>query len=262
MQRAIASRLSRSDLTTTLAQTLRRTATKTTETYITYGLTEHLFKACSLQADYTIPEDQRGGVLTGKGPAKTASGEDLGIPAEGRENAWWFTDLGLSPTFSTWSQVAYIHMYLLTVRLRALESHNSFQNYQRYLLEHFSHAAEDKMIILHNMGARGIRNRYLKDLFLQWRGILAAYDEGMVNGDAALAGAVWRNLWKGDEDVDWTKVASVVAWMRGVVSVLAQMDVQALVGNLEGKQGLFESVRADTRRIVAQESQGVTEKFV
>ena len=250
MQKQISSRMGRSDLGTTLAQKLRSGPLKrTADTYITYGLTEALFKTCSVEADYSIPEDQRQGLLTGTGPVKTASGEDLGIP-EGK--SWWHQEIGLEPTFSTWSQVTYLHMYLLTVRLRGLDDQSSFQNYQRYLLEHFSHAAEDKMLIFHGMAARGIRNRYLKDLFLQWRGLMAAYDEGLVKGDAELASAVWRNLFKGDEEVDWVKVAEVVAFIRKAINQLGKVELSDLHQATSRKGGIFDAAKKDVKHLVEQ----------
>jgi hypothetical protein len=138
MQRQIQQRLSTprsADIGKSLAKSLRSRAKGTTETYITYGLTQTLFKTCSMQASYLIPEDQRTTILTGKGPPKTAGGEDLGVPDVDAliSSTWWFNDLGMNPTFSTWSQVTYLHMYLITVRLRALDSQTAFQNYQRYL---------------------------------------------------------------------------------------------------------------------------------
>lgn len=88
------------------------------------------------------------------------------------------------------------------------------------------------MDMLHGLTSRGIRNKYLKDLFIQWRGILAAYDEGLVKGDAVLGAAVWRNLWKashtggvdGGQDVNWAGVAWVVAYMRRVLVELGSMS--------------------------------------
>jgi len=266
MQRQIQRRLSSSpssDIGTILANQFKKRAAGTAETYIIYGLTQTLFNTCSAQAAYTIPEDQRMGILTGKGPPKTAGGEDIGIPESANitSSSFWFDDLGMNPTFSTWSQIAYLHMYLLTVRLRALESQASFQNYQRYLLEHFSQAAEDKMNILHGMSARGIRNRYLKDLYLQWRGLLVAYDEGLVKGDAVLAGAVWRNMFKGDEEVDWVKVAVVVGYMRKVASMLANVEVKEITAAIDGKDGIFEEARKDLFRSTDKTSNGIEERF-
>ena len=216
-----------------------------------------------MQASYFIPEDQRTTILTGKGPPKTANGEDLGIPDVDAAipSNWWFNDLKMDPTFSTWSQVTYLHMYLLTVRLRAMGSQTAFQNYQRYLLEHFSNAAEDKMLILHGMSARGIRNRYLKDLFIQWRGLLAAYDEGLVKGDTALAGAVWRNMFKADEEVDWLKVSVIVAYMRRVAVMLGRVEVNEIAGAIEGTGGIFQTARQDLFGVVERRSAGIDELF-
>lgn len=134
-------------------------------------------------------------------------------------------------------------MYLLTVRLRALPNRESFQTYSRHLIDHFSHNAEHRMDDLHDIGSRSIRNKYLKDLFIQWRGIIAAYDEGLIKGDAVLGAAVWRNLWKAEaagpdgEALDWRKVAWVVAYMRRVTAQLARMDEADIVMELSGAGG-------------------------
>lgn len=152
-----------------------------------------------------------------------------------------YTELGLLPTFSTWSQVTFLHMYLLTVRLRALPSHDSVQTYSRHLIDHFSHNAEHRMDVLHDISSRTIRNKYLKDLFIQWRGVLVAYDEGLVKGDAVLGAAIWRNLWKASptgpdgQELDWSKVALVVAYMRRVLSQLSQVSEADMVFTLSGK---------------------------
>lgn len=121
-------------------------------------------------------------------------------------------------------------MYLLTARLRALPTRASVHIYSQHLIDHFSHSAEHRMDVLHDFGTRSARNPYLKDLYIQWRGVIAAYDEGLVKGDAVLGAAVWRNLWKASttgfdgKDVDWEKVAWVVAYMRRVMAQLTRMD--------------------------------------
>lgn len=148
-------------------------------------------------------------------------------------------------------------MYVLIVRLRAMQDRGTVSKYQHYLLDHFSHKAEDKMVLLHGMSARGIRNRYLKDLFLQWRGILAAYDEGLVKGDAVLAAAVWRNLWKGQEDVDWEMVAKAVGWMRRCVRLLGEVGDAEVQGSAEE---IFERARKGVKEMVGKESKGIREE--
>lgn len=174
-----------------------------TETYTACGATELLYKECAKQADYTIPQTN-----TDEETPKTEDGVDLGIG-----DGWWHTDLGLPPTFSTWSQVTMLHMYFLSARFRCFEAHIA-QPWQQHLLDHFFYDAENKMTINHGMHARGTRNKYLKDLFVQWRGVLAAYDEGLFKGDAVLAAAVWRNIFKANEEVDVRKLAQIVSYMR------------------------------------------------
>lgn len=89
------------------------------------------------------------------------------------------------------------------------------------------------MIINHNMHARGTRNKYLKDMFVQWRGLLAAYDEGLAKGDAVLAAAVWRNVFKANEDVDIESLAMIVSYMRGTLQELEKLtDQEVMSGRL------------------------------
>lgn len=194
----------------TLAAELRRVTGSATETYTVYGVTERLFKECAQQADYTIPQ----ALDAGAEMPKTADGQDLGVGS-----GWWHVELGLRPTFSSWSQVTMLHMYVLTARIRCFPA-AAPQAFLQHLLDHFFYDAENRMTVNHNMHARGTRNRYLKDLFVQWRGLLAAYDEGLVKGDAVLAAAVWRNVFRGDEEVDVRKVAMVVSYLRRTLKAL------------------------------------------
>ncbi|OGE54659.1 hypothetical protein PENARI_c005G07914 [Penicillium arizonense] len=233
-----------------LAKNFSRRPGTAAETYVAYGMTQKLFEACSSQADYKIPQASQKGAEV----PKTAAGEDLGV-GEG----WWYRELGLKPTFSTWSQVTFLHMYLLTVRLRALPYRESVTTYSRHLIDHFSHEAEHRMDVYHDLGSRTIRNKYLKDLFIQWRGIIAAYDEGLAKGDAVLGAAVWRNLWKGSqtgpdgEEIDWAKVAQVVVYIRRVLSELAKKDEVDLVfaiGSADKKtRGIFGYSEADKKLV-------------
>lgn len=86
------------------------------------------------------------------------------------------------------------------------------------------------MVTYHGMAAGGIRNRYLKDLFIQWRGVLAAYDEGLMRGDAVLAAAVWRNVFKADEETDPRHLAVVVAFMRRALKALDDVGDEVVAG--------------------------------
>ena len=76
------------------------------------------------------------------------------------------------------------------------------------------------MATQHGIVASSVRAKYLKDLFLQWRGLTVGYDEGLMKGDAVLATAVWRNIFKADPNVDFRGVGQVVSYMRGVLQGL------------------------------------------
>ena len=52
---------------------------------------------------------------------------------------------------------------------------------------------------------------------------MAGYDEGLVRGDAVLATAVWRNIFKADENVDFRGVGEVVSYIRGVLKGLEEL---------------------------------------
>jgi cytochrome b pre-mRNA-processing protein 3 len=116
-----------------------------------------------------------------------------------------------------------LHMYLLVVRFRCFEPSIS-QTWQQHILDHFFYDAENKMVLNHGMHARGTRNKYLKDMFVQWRGLLAAYDEGIAKNDAVLAAAVWRNVFKASEDVDIARLAQIVSYMRRTLAGLDGLD--------------------------------------
>jgi cytochrome b pre-mRNA-processing protein 3 len=121
--------------------------------------------------------------------------------------------LNLTPTFGTWSQIGMLHMYLINARLRCMKPDEA-SDLPHQFVNNFFLEAERIMIENHGMTSGAMRQKYLKDLFVQWRGIIAAYDEGLLKGDAVLASAVWRNLFKAREDVDMRVLAAIVSWMR------------------------------------------------
>lgn len=120
-----------------------------------------------------------------------------------------------------------LHMYLVFARVRNLEA-EAARTWQKQLVDHFFFDAEDRMELSHGLASRGLRHRYLKDIFVQWRGVIVAYDEGVIKGDAVLAAAVWRNVFKAREDADVRAVAAIVSWMRLCLKMLDQMPDEAL----------------------------------
>jgi cytochrome b pre-mRNA-processing protein 3 len=192
----------------------------TTEPYIAYGGTEDLFLECNRQCNYTIP------AILQKPPGEppvTAEGEELGVGS-----GWWFEPknkggLGLPVTFNTWAQVMFVHMWLLTVRFRCFPK-EYVKQWDQHLLDHFFYAAEDRMATWHRMSSRSVRNRYLKDLWTQWRGVILSYDEGLVKGDAVLATAVWRNLFNASDTVNVADLATITEYMLKELKTLGELQ--------------------------------------
>jgi cytochrome b pre-mRNA-processing protein 3 len=136
-----------------------------------------------------------------------------------------------------------LHMYLMVVRFRCLHP-DAQAAWQAALVNHFFYQAENRMEDVHELTSGMIRQQYLKDLFVQWRGLIMAYDEGLVKGDAVLASAVWRNLFKAREDVDVRSLAAVVAWMRSGLQVLGEMEDAEFQQQPERAfEGLFEKFK-------------------
>ena len=112
-----------------------------------------------------------------------------------------------------------LHLYLLNARIRQFDR-EAYRRWQQQLVDHFFFEAEKKMHVDHGITSSALRQRYLKDIFVQWRGLLLAYDEGLVKGDAVLASAVWRNLFKGSPDADPRALLAIVGWMRSSLAAL------------------------------------------
>lgn len=120
-----------------------------------------------------------------------------------------------------------LHLYLVCARLRN-QPVDDARSWQKQLTDHFFFDAEERMDLVHGITSRGLRHRYLKDLFVQWRGVIAAYDEGVTKGDAVLATAVWRNVYKASEDVDVRKLAAITSWMRACLQNLDSISDESL----------------------------------
>ncbi|RWA12122.1 hypothetical protein EKO27_g2963 [Xylaria grammica] len=197
---------------------IRSTLRQSSEPYRVVAATKEIYDACSKAAPYKIdPIAVKAGTIP-----KTPEGEDIG---EGK--GMWHDEFKLLPTFSTWSQVTMLHMYLIFARLRNLDR-DAARAWQAQLVDHFFFDAEERMDLNHGISSRALRGRYLKDLFVQWRGLVAAYDEGVAKGDAVLASAVWRNVFKAREDVNVRDLAATVSWMRLCLKMLDQMPDEAL----------------------------------
>ncbi|KIK63903.1 hypothetical protein GYMLUDRAFT_162098 [Collybiopsis luxurians FD-317 M1] len=140
------------------------------------------------------------------------------------QREFWQNECDLPPTFQSWFTVTNLHLWMLTVRLRALpEPHGKY--YVQFLLDHFFLDIEDRIRAILQPSIpprdpytfhspfyvnpnipkdgklkRGSRaperlvSRQLKIFKEQWMGMGMWFDYGLVTSDMELASTVWRNL--------------------------------------------------------------------
>ncbi|PVG01432.1 hypothetical protein CPB86DRAFT_795110 [Serendipita vermifera] len=110
------------------------------------------------------------------------------------EEKWVYEVCRVPRTFNSWFQITNLHVWLLTVRLRALPS-----PYGKYMLQalvnFFFQDIEDRLRAL--LGPRTSERTivsYMKEYRELWNGSQLSLDIGLVGGDWELAGAIWRNI--------------------------------------------------------------------
>ncbi|KAL5490231.1 CBP3 [Sanghuangporus weigelae] len=115
----------------------------------------------------------------------------------------------LPPTFQTWFTVTNLHVWLLTVRFRALPSPYG-ENFVQGLVDHFFLDIEDRIRqALSKKAPERLVTRQMKILREQWAGLGIALDYALGlsspyaasvagpkagDGDAEMAAAIWRNF--------------------------------------------------------------------
>lgn len=105
------------------------------------------------------------------------------------------TECGLPQSFTSWFHITNLHIYLLTVRFRALPSPLG-RYFNQQLINHFFIDAEQRLQA-HTSQSRIVKQT-LKDCLEQYHGSFLAYDEALVTkSDAVLAAALWRNVFAG-----------------------------------------------------------------
>ncbi|KAI3628196.1 beta-ketoacyl-[acyl-carrier-protein] synthase II [Malassezia furfur] len=120
------------------------------------------------------------------------------------EAHFWYKECALPVSFQTWFQLTNLHVFLLLSRFRALPKAEA-RTYAQELINHFFIDTESRMRERFGVQTSRLVKGYLKDLHMQHRGSMIAYDEGLATDDVRLSGAVWRNVWGGG----WGTIAGV-----------------------------------------------------
>ncbi|CCG82863.1 Putative uncharacterized protein [Taphrina deformans PYCC 5710] len=132
---------------------------------------------------------------------------------------FWYNVSGLPPTFQTWFQITQLHLWMIMVRMRALPK-SVGHHYQQQMTNHFFNDAEARLRVVYQIRDGRIIQTYMKDLLLQWRGSVAAYDQALVDGDAVMAAALWRNMYGARKDADLVCLDKMVGHVRANLKLL------------------------------------------
>lgn len=144
-------------------------------------------------------------------------------------NKFWYDASGLPPTFQTWFQITQLHLWMLMVRMRALPK-DVGHHYQQQMTNHFFNDAEARLRVVYQIRDGRIVQTYMKDLLLQWRGSVAAYDQALISEDSVMAAALWRNIYGAQRDADLVCLDKMVEHTRLNLQLLdraSDQDVQA-----------------------------------
>ncbi|ORY81533.1 ubiquinol-cytochrome c chaperone/UPF0174 [Protomyces lactucae-debilis] len=145
-------------------------------------------------------------------------------------NKFWYEDAALPPTFQTWFQITQLHIWMMMVRFRSLDK-SLGRHYQQQITNHFFNDAEARLRVVYQIRDGRIIQTYMKDLLLQWRGSIVAYDEALCSTDAVLAAALWRNMYGAKPDFPLASLASMSAHVREqLVKLDKAPDEQVLTG--------------------------------
>ncbi|KAH9916481.1 uncharacterized protein B0H18DRAFT_1215083 [Fomitopsis serialis] len=135
--------------------------------------------------------------------------EQLCIVRPDEDRAFWQEECHLPPTFQSWFTVVNLHVWLLTVRLRALPPPHGMNHIQA-LIDHFFLDVEDRVRAIlqpatpdsaatpasrpKGRAPERLVGQQMKIFKEQWAGMGMSFDVSLLRGDADMAAVAWRNI--------------------------------------------------------------------
>lgn len=176
------------------------------------------------------------------------------------------SDCHLPPTFQSWFTITNLHIWMLTVRFRALpEPHG--RHYEQGLIDHFFLDIEDRIRTVLQPPAEptdpytfhtnfypspdfteGKKKRkrapdrlvtkQMKIFKEQWAGMGLAFDLALLKGDMEMAAAVWRNLLgaRGAQGITYPSPSSTSPKYRRTVNLVGGEVVDVSKLNVEKEE--------------------------
>ncbi|XP_003384330.1 PREDICTED: ubiquinol-cytochrome-c reductase complex assembly factor 1-like [Amphimedon queenslandica] len=132
----------------------------------------------------------------------------------------------LPDTFGSWFLIAHLHIWLFLVRLKREGEDGRFITHQ--LVNIFWTDTEERMRALGVKSGKLIQEN-LHELNLQFRGLIIAYEEGLLSNDMTLASAFWRNWISKKSETDPEGLSQLVEYVRKQVQVMDKGDTDKLL---------------------------------
>lgn len=134
-------------------------------------------------------------------------------------------ELGIPTTFASWFQVTLIHMWVLLVRTRSVPDKKLRKAMSQRLIDNFFVDVERGIVLTGNVTNPIIVGKSNKTFLKTYYGSMAALDEAFIKGDAALADALYRNLWVfDDEQCSAQKLEVMVRYLRRALYKLDNIE--------------------------------------
>ncbi|CAB4255359.1 Cbp3p [Maudiozyma barnettii] len=170
---------------------------------------------------------------------------------------FFYEELKLPRTFSQWFQITALHEWMLFVRMRAMPFKYG-RNYQQKLVDKTFNDIEMRLFDEMKIVSGRIVDQYSKDFNSQLKGAVFAYDVGFYTDDTTLATAVWRNLFGGRKNIDYTHLEAVVKYIRSQLYVMSRMS------DREFALGKFKFVPATEKinKLTVAEEKEMKEKII
>eukprot|EP00029_Vermamoeba_vermiformis_P012810 TRINITY_DN7769_c0_g1_i1.p1 TRINITY_DN7769_c0_g1~~TRINITY_DN7769_c0_g1_i1.p1 ORF type:complete len:299 (+),score=46.13 TRINITY_DN7769_c0_g1_i1:38-934(+) len=141
--------------------------------------------------------------LMNKKSVMNLNAQALMIHISKQVEAMSWDSLDLPDTFNTWFQLMVLHIWMVVVRCRSLavEDPRGVTLLETQLASLFWEEVEQEIMLIGETSNPLIVGKNRNLMLKYYMGALVAYDESILDGDAILADAIWRNVFGQDRNI-------------------------------------------------------------
>ena len=135
----------------------------------------------------------------------------------------FFSHLKLPDTFFSFFSVTQLHVWMC--QLRSMEEGPEGRTLRNEITERMWTDIDHRLQIL-DVFTPKMRRKVLEDLLFHHQGTMISFDEGILTNDKILAGALWRNVFARDPNVDFKILATTVDYTHHQISHLRKIGTR------------------------------------